>query len=317
MQGRIEVPELPEVAGWLRARHGVLDLAARFRALEPAPLFSNGIDRLDAFGHDELARVLYLALCEDPGPIPARNAAERAARSEARALLAFAEGDFEAFGQEAAAALVGVAPTARHAMRRAALAAALGDPDAGVQELAGVDLRSATVPGLSLWHALQDEPHDAPPPDDPFEAALTTAIRAISRSDPSALALATQLVDSAPQRLEAWIVFHLACERSLAPTDARATARRNLSYFPRSAVAAGLSARLFDAWPAALASLPAVYLASRPFDALQPTGPLLEAARRRARYGYTSEAYHLMLREMGRDRFPPSWVETRDRWAPR
>lgn len=321
MQGRVEVPELLQVAERLRARHDVLGLGGCFRALEPAPLFSNGIDRLDAYGHDELARALFVALCEDPGPVPPRNAAERAARTEARALLALAAGDFERFGLEAQTALRGSAPTARHAMRRAAIAAALRGPDAGAAEVDGVDAGTDGVPGLALWRALRDESHETAAPGDPFEAGLADAIRAITRSDPDCAGLADALVGAAPHRLEAWIVLHLALQRAPdaahASADVRAEARTNLAHFPRTAVADRLTARLFHAWPATLTSLPAIYLASRPFDVLQPTGPILEAARRRAHFGYTTEAYHLMLNEMGDDRFPSTWIEARADWAPR
>lgn len=317
MQGRVEVPELHEVAEHLRARGAVVELAAPFRTLEPAPLFTNGIDRLDAYGHDELARVLYHALCEDPGPVPPRDASERSARAEARALQAFAAGRFELFAHETATTSVGPPPTARHAMRRAALAAAASGPDAGVDALDGVDGLSTPVPGLALWRALRDEPHDGPVPEDPFEAALVATIRAVTRGEPTAPELAAALVDSAPHRLEAWIVLQLAVSRAPFPRDVRSEARRNLRQFPRSAVADTLTWRLFEAWPATLTSLPAVYLASRPFDGLQPTGPILEAARRCARFGYTSDAYHLMLEEMGTQRFPPSWIEARAAWEPR
>ena len=60
-----------------------------------------------------------------------------------------------------------------------------------------------------------------------------------------------------------------------------------------------------------------MYLASRPFAVLPPTGPILEAARRRARFGYTSEAHVLMRTEMEDDRLPPSWIDARDAWEPR
>ena len=94
MQGRIEVPELLGVHAHLRERARdldvpLLDLAAHFADLDPAPLFANGIDVLDGYGDDELARASSSTRrrcprattpSAPPGPRPARSRPSTAAR---------------------------------------------------------------------------------------------------------------------------------------------------------------------------------------------------------------------------------------------
>ena len=82
---RLEVPELDAALERVRAAGCDLDLAARFRAHEERVLFRTGLDRLDASGHDVLARELLDAVLADPGLVPARDGAEREARAAAAA----------------------------------------------------------------------------------------------------------------------------------------------------------------------------------------------------------------------------------------
>jgi len=88
-QGRVEVPELLDVARALGEAGPVVDLQAGFLARADEPLFANGIDRLDDYGHDALARELLPALL---AALPPRDDDERTARLQARALEAFAQG---------------------------------------------------------------------------------------------------------------------------------------------------------------------------------------------------------------------------------
>ena len=346
-QARLEVPELDAVAELVRERGAALDLARDFRALEPAPLFSNGIDRLDDFGHDELAAALYACCLQDGGPLPARDAAETSARLQARALEAF-HADREAdFAQLAAQALAsGEAPASpRHAARLAALAGAREGFAAAAPRWAAIAGPEESVPGLALGRALLRAAHygaepgaqsDPPPgreasgtvdsrdaavsgaasplagePCDAspraFEAELVEALEGLRSADGHAAELAERCVRAHPERLEAWIALQVVSLALPPVRDMRGEARRHLALCPRDTVPESLLTRVLRSWPLAVDDLPALLLASRVREGMLPTGPLLQTARRRASLGYVDHALEMLRTGLQGLRVPPAW----------
>jgi hypothetical protein len=311
-QGRLEVPELLEVADMIRSRGPCLDLAAAFTDLEDAWLFTNGIDRLDAYGQDELVRAIFLALCEDPGPVPPRTQAERAARGEARALQHLVRGRLPEFLEAADRALVEPPWTPRHAARQAAITAASEGLAPAVERMRTVDVGTEPVPGLALIQRLIVLQSSALPPPDSFEAQLVAVLDQLGEGEPGAGEAASTLTDRYPQRIEAWLVLQLASLLGPRPRDVRSEARHCLQSFPRSAVDDTVAGLLLDGWPASVVSLPAVLLGSLPFESLKPTGPLLETARRRAALGHATSASRALRAGLEKNRFPPSWFDELD-----
>ena len=271
-QGRIEVRELLAVRARYQARPGFIDLQATFRPLEGEALFTNGIDRIGPEGQAVLARAVFAALCEDPGPIAPRDAAERRARAQARALARFAEGRRAEAAAELAVArgLAGGAAkadgpaAARATLREAALALALEGREAAAASLD--TLRAAEpTPGLALLVRLVAEVADHPPAAEPFEAALVAVLDAVHARDPQSVRAAKALVTEHPERVEAWMLLELAGIVASPPTEVRDEARAQLARFPHAVVPAEVAGALLEDWPRCLDALPALYLAQQPF----------------------------------------------------
>jgi hypothetical protein len=310
---RVETPELLTVADALRRAGPVLDLQAQFGALEDGPLFDNGFDRLDDWGHDALARALLPALLQ---ALPPRDEEERTARLLDRALAAFAQGRadewHELLPQVEAAAPRG----ARGAARRAALLSAAQGMQARAADWQAIDPGTETdVPGLALARSLLRQPTGALAPGDEGEQALAAIVEAMVGGRPEASGLAAQIVNSWPERIEAWLALQLA---SGTAHDWRGPARRAMHLFDRGPVAEGVAGQLLDAWPGSLDALPALVCARRPCVSMLPDGPVLRAARRHAAVGYVEVAAKTLQAADAAQRLPPSWLELLQDWnAPR
>ena len=267
-QGRIEVRELLAVRARYQARPGFIDLQATFRPLEGEALFTNGIDRIGPEGQAVLARAVFAALCEDPGPIEPRDAAERRARAQARALAHLAAGRrAEAAAELAAARGLAAAAGSRDTLREAALALALEGREAVAASLDALRSAAAT-PGLALMVRLASDDPGGPPAAEPFEAALVAVLDAVRARDPQAVRAAKALATAHPDRVEAWMVLQLAgIVVASPPTEVRDEARARLARFPHAVVPAEVSGALLADWPRCLDALPALYLAQQPFAA--------------------------------------------------
>jgi len=278
-QGRIEVPELLEVTRHVHARPGFINLQAAFRSLEDERLFDNGIDRLDSSGEAALARSLFDAVCEDPGPVAPRTPAERRARAQARALRALALGRRTQAAAEQAAALElplpqgpAAAAGARARVRDAALALALEGPGAAADPWSALE-GAAPAPGLALAARLIAPQAGGPPAQEPFEAGLVAVLDAVRSRDPQSALLAKELVDDHPERVEAWMLLELAGILASPPTEVRERACAQLALFPHGIVSVDAARTLLDDWPRCLNDLPALYLAQQPFAALDAESP--------------------------------------------
>jgi len=315
-QARLELPELAEVAEDLRARGDALDPGAHFASLEPAQLFENGIDRLDDYGHDELARALYDAFVQDPGPLPPRAEAERAARREARALHSYLHDEHEVFLLRAEEALAVPPHGPRHATRQAALRTVIDGLEATVDDWEGIDAPAAlAVPALAAGRSMALLEPIERPQHDAFERDLMGVVARVNAFDPEALDAAWALVDGWPHRLEAWIVLQFASMTSGRPRNHRDDAIRNLRIFPRSAVPEALSVRVLAAWPETVETVPLLLLAQRPYTAMLPTNPYFQDARRRAWLGFREVAVEMLDIQADGFRVPPGWHALREQLA--
>jgi hypothetical protein len=341
-QGRVEVPELLAVADHLRQRGPVLDLQQAFTAVERAALLSGGVDVLDAWGHEELARLLYEALRVGPW-LPSRTAAEARAREQVDVLADWAavrEQPIRATAREVleaglAAQGGGEAPAAegseplpdgprlREATRLAALALLLDGPEPAVRDLwPGVPTGGTPpeVPALALGRRLCGlSPGDGATIRDPVERECLALFDLLE--DPGrggeAWSAAQEIVARHPQRLEAWLALEAAMLMEGPPTDVRSRALATCARFERPPAALRRWELLLDAWPDSLRALPALLLASRPEAFLRPRGPELTEARRAAQRGLYELAARL-LEQAGRERpVPPSWREARQLFAER
>lgn len=307
-QARVEVPELAQVADDLRSRGDVLDLGAHFETLEPAQLFENGIDRPDDYGHDELARALYDVFVQDPGPLPPRDEAERAARREARALHAYLHDEHEVFLERAAEVLAESPLGPRHATRHAAMRTVIDSLEATVDAWEAIDAPpDLAVPGLAAGRSMALLEPEERPQHDAFERDLMGVVARVNALEPDAVDAAWSLVDGWPHRLEAWIVLQFASMASGRPRNHRDEAIRHLRLFPRSAVTEKLSARVLAAWPETVEHVPLLLLAQRPYTAMHPTNPYFQDARRRAWLGFNEVAVEMLDVQADGFRVPPSW----------
>ena len=313
-QGRVEVPELLDVARALGEAGPVVDLQSGFLARADEPLFTNGIDRLDDYGHDELAREVLPALL---AALPPRDEDERIARLQALALEHFAQGreaDWRALLPEVQAA---PARTPRAAVRRAALLSAADGLLAHTADWAAIDPGAETdVPGLLTARLMLHLPTGSLPARDPMELGFQAVTQAVAEGSPRAADLAAALVDAYPERLEAWLALQLVGAGVGPPRDCRGMARRTLRLFDHGALSVTQAERLLDDWPAALNALPALVCASRATAGQLPVGPLLATARRGAALGLKPYAATVLRSIKDKRRLPPSWHELADAWAP-
>lgn len=310
LQGRVEVPELADVAERLRRRGPVFDLTATFRALEPGPHFSNGIDRLDDDGHDELAHAIFRALLGDQAPVPARGPAELRARRVQAALHAWAAGDDDAL---AGPGLAGPTDDRRQAALQAAVALAGRGLDPSTQHLwSTVAEAGPDAPGAGVGRLFAGLPPGAA---HGFEAELAAVLWSLVQADPAGLAAAEALTTTAPQRIEAWLALQLAQRLQSYPRTVAGQARGRILAFDGGPLADARALRLLGSGPAALFALPALLAVQAPYEDAAVTGPALRAARRKARLGLDEAALKLLDGALAAGICPPHWHAERQRLA--
>ncbi|MGQ0552505.1 MAG: hypothetical protein ACT4PU_04735 [Planctomycetota bacterium] len=333
-QGRVEVPELAELAEALRLRGLAFDFARDFRSLEQASLFGNGLDRLDAYGHDELARLLFQAACGELGALPARDSRERRARLQARTLEAWRTARDQEFRELAGQVL---------AEDQAAAAAQPGDSAARCREAGRVaaiaSARNGWAAEAGRWSALATAVAALPPhQQSTLPAGLATALHLLGQRSPhvsASDALEAQccevfhaLADPAqrtnaeqqaahlrlesPHRLESWLVLQVASACSAAPRFVRTEALRAQSETPRFMPPAQRTREYLLHWTEGVSMLPTLFVANRPYAQLLPTGPSLELARRRARLGFHEHARLLLDETAKQAPLPAGWYEALD-----
>jgi hypothetical protein len=316
LQGRIEVPELSEVADAVRAGGATLDLAKTFSVYDQQLLFTNGIDELDEYGHDAFANALFYSLLDDQAPIPARDDAEAAARAECAALLSWARGDDARFRPAARAILLeppaGVAQATRHAAI-ANLLQGIAKPTRHRWTL--IDPASAgDVPGLAVGRLLTlGKP--GPIPADPVERAFIEILSAISQRDDNVLALADKLVAAEPHRATSWIALGLAASLTRDRQGVPQQARKHLQTYSSGNISPARWEQLMTTWPSSLAALPAMLQLDSIFRSHLPAGPALHAARRSSRLGLHSKAGALLDRATKKLEVPRNWTTERKRLA--
>jgi hypothetical protein len=209
------------------------------------------------------------------------------------------------------------ARTPRAAARRAALLSAADGLLAHAADWAAVDAGHETdVPGLLTARLLLQLPAGDLQPRDPVEQGFLVVAQAVAEASPRATDLAAALVDSHPERLEAWLALQLVGNTVGPLRDWRGPARRTLRLFDHGALDVTQTERLLDAWPVALNALPALLCASRATAGQLPVGPLLARARRGAALGLHPYAATVLRSISTEQRLPPSWRELADGWAP-
>jgi len=328
LQGRIEVPELLEVAAWLReTESGLLDLGGHFASRERAMLFANGIDVLNVPGEHELARALLAAVLRDDALLPPTDDREAAHRAEQRLLDAWCRAE-RAFPQLMEAADAGDATSpgpqgtlgapgdepavADEAVGRAALAMWRDDTGPATcarwQALARLPSAQGAI-GLSAGCALCELEEQVGESTDALERELVNAGRLLSQGLRwDALVLAQKLVDDQPQRIEPWmllIFIEMALGRPIEPLldEARASVGA-VSSLP---LAESRVHELLAGLPDSMAALPLLLRALAPHGALLPTGPALEQARRYEAGGMLDHAIAALKQASRQHRLPPSW----------
>ncbi len=346
MQGRVEMPELLAARAVVLADSAkgsgstTLDLGGHFEGLERSPMFADGIDTLDDFGHDELARVLWRAILAEDSPLAPRDDSERAARAEARAFLALYDGDLDAFEEQGRALMSVEGPTRGSNMRRAIFGTALdkrrsetahsshGEPtgtkgDDRWYELIGrYDLKSLERPpevrtaGVRLAAFIATAWDDQLSPTGGIEPEIIRVLAGTHLYDDvgGARDRAEALVDEHPHRIEAWAALQFAWAFHPPLRDRRAEALGHLEQFTRGAANIRAARKVFDAWPMRMRWLPALIAASHPYAEMTPTGPLLDNARRRSAAAGLFPAPGRVLREqLAKGRFPRAWHREAER----
>ena len=311
IQGRVELPELVELAARLRQRRGMsLDLNAIFAAHEPGPLFANGIDVLDDDGHDLLAHAIYRSLLGAGAPTPPADAAQLRRRQLFAALHAWADGDDGALERALEQRLSGPSPDDRIAALQAALGfAARGRSDEGLALWRRLDHADVALPGLATGRLLAGVEGPAPTG---FEGRVVDVLRALGARDAQAVDAARALTLEAPERIEAWILLVAANALPNGDRGVLARAQSRLAAFDGGPVSDERALALLELGPAALVALPALLAVGRPYEGALVTGPALRAARRRARVDMPGSAVQILDQAMTVGPCPPRWRQERD-----
>jgi len=313
-QGRIEVPELLEVADVVREGDAILDLSTAFALIEQELLFSNGIDELDDYGHDAFASALFHSLLEDQPPLPPRNDAEAAARAEISALLAWAEGNDTRFRRAAREILSEPAIGADQATRHAAIANLMQgiiQPTRRRWTLIEPSAEGA-VPGLAVGRMLTLGKPGLTAADT-VEQGLIEILSAIGRADAGVLELADNLVAAAPHRASTWLALELAARITLGRRGVPLRALRHLAIYTTESMSQKRWEQLMTAWPDCLGALPALLQLESVFRSQLPAGPALHSARRSSRLGLHSQAGALLDRATHQLVVPDNWSTERKR----
>ncbi len=318
-QGRIELPELVEVAEIVRQQGATLDLAQSFAARETELLFADGVDVLDNYGHDALAQILFVALLGEAPLIPAQDLQESAARDEIEALLTWARGDDALFRWAAHRALQRPPTGAVHEARQAMIATLRnGLTPQSRQRWTSIESQPelGPVPGLDLGQMLASGEKPRHNSGDPGERALTKVLSAYtdpeSAVDP--LAIADGLVAAGPHRASAWLALDFAARLTKERRGVSRLALRQLQTF-EGVVSPARWERLSETWPDCLGALPALILLEHIYRSHLPAGPALHAARRASRRGLFSRALTLFDRGTRLLTVPPNWAAERQRIA--
>lgn len=310
-QGRVEVPELLHLADVVRERTPVIDLADSFRELETASLFSNGIDELDAFGHEAAARVIFQALCRDESGLPPRDDEERAARATRRALDAWLVADVPRF-QTAMNEAIQYPPTTRaSAVQQAALFTARDGlmASCALWEAIVPPAGPCDTPGLPLARLLCRHAPTKLESRDPVESGILSIAHRILAGKPfEAWKLGMEFTAEQPNRPEAWITLEIASRaagREGPEPETGCLASLRAVGCAKITETRVLSARRKDA--GAALSLPVLLVAHAPYQTLTPTGPMLERLRREVHLGLHAAAFNIWQRDTRRLLIPPTW----------
>lgn len=312
IQGRIEVPELVELAADLRRAGPVFDLTRSFGEHEPGPLFSNGVDVLDEHGHDLLAHLIYRSLLGAGAPVPPLTPAEARARQVMSALHAWADGDDGALASADAAGLMSTAPGRQLSALQAALALAFQGPGAEPCRLfMRLGPGDDEAPGLAFGQMLcHGEPVVAAPG---FEGQLTDALAALAAGDPEAFERMTALAEAQPQRIEAWMALQSAAQLLRRDRNVPALARGRLPAFDGGPVSDERANALLAAGPGGLFALPALLAVGRPYEGALVTGPALRAALRKERLDMAAAGGAILTHAIDSGPCPESWIAQRNR----
>jgi hypothetical protein len=313
IQGRLEVPELLDVAARLRHRGRVLDLTREFAEREPGPWFRNGVDQLDEYGHDALADALYRALLEPGAPVKARTPLEKRARGLMAALHAWAEGDDTALEAAATSDLVRASPDGRVT----AMAAAMATLRAGIDETSRAlwkkaESGGAAVPGLAVGQLFAGLPTA---PTSGFESDLLDVFAKMDDASADAVGPAHALAHAQPERVEAWTVLLLAEQISGRERPSLKVAKTRQGVFDHGPLSRERGQELVASGALGVPALPALLLISAPYEGALVTGPSLQSARRKARVGMPEAALNLLDAALDAGPCPQSWQDARDRIA--
>jgi hypothetical protein len=320
-QGRVETPELLRVARAVRERDSTLDLQALFQERESTPLFLNGIDILDNFGHEETARLIFKEICSPNSLLPARTDEERQARATQRALDAWMAADESGFEAAAKEALRSTSTTTLGKVRQAAVYTARDGFKASWRRWASIDSEeSQSAPlGLTLALALSRRAPASLTSSHPFEAKLLAVAKLIlSNNRTEAWNSSQELIAQYPHRPEAWIISKIA-SRTAHQQDVMSDAQffLTLEAMGWQPIAKNRVLEALQTESGATMSLPVMLIASAPYETLTPTGPALEQCRRTYQMGLRGEALRKWKRDTSDLLVPPAWHDTIDQMKAR
>lgn len=319
IQGRVELPELLRVAAAVRqlARRRelpLLDLTEAFREREPGPLFEDGLVRLDPFGQDVLAGLVFDELRREP-VLPPRDAAETVARRSWDALLAWAAFE-EDWDRGVAGLLRAGTATGRAALIQASLSTlqlALSAPSRQRWRTIDGALVGEQLGVLAVGRALCGDAVDPVPGADPLIAHLQRLLAVYHGAPREGLvAGAEALVDARPARLAPWIALETAARIEGQRRGVAREARVHLSTFVAPPLSTARVEQLFSEWPATLTALPAVLLLEDAYRSFRPQGELLQRARRLDRVGRRIPARRYLLKSLRKLRVPGPWQDELD-----
>jgi hypothetical protein len=320
-QGRVETPELLRVARAVRERDSTLDLQALFQERESTPLFLNGIDILDNFGHEETARLIFKEICSPNSLLPARTDEERQARATQRALDAWMEADEPGFETAADEALQYTPTTTLGKVRQAALYTARDGFKASWRRWASIEseeTQSAPL-GLALALVLARRTPASLASSHLFEAELLAIAKMIlSNNRTEAWNNSRELIAQYPHRPEAWIISKIAsrtAHQQAVASDAQFLS--TLEAMGWQPIAKNRVLEALQTKSGATMSLPVMLVASAPYETLTPTGPALEQCRRTYQLGLRGKALSKWKRDTSDFLVPPAWLDTIDQMKAR
>jgi len=316
-QGRVETPELLRVAEVVRERGSTLDLQAFFQERESAPLFLNGIDILDDFGHEETARLIFEEICSANSLLPARTNDEREARATQRALNAWMDADEARFESAVREALQYTPTTTLGKVRQAALYTARDGFSASWKRWVAIkpEGNQSGPLGLALALILSRRTPESQTSSHPFEAELLAIAKlTLANNRNEAWNRSQEVITQYPHRPEAWII-----SRVVSRTAQQQAFASNGKFFKTldamgwQPIAKTRVVEALQTESGASMSLPVMLVASAPYETLAPTGAALEQYRRTFRLGFRAKALHKWKRDISEMIAPPAWLDAVDR----